>query len=198
MKARFKIRRVCGLILYVTLSLRLIAAHILSFYVRFQQLVDFSRQRGEFAGQSLQIGAGKPPPVAPRERRIALVRAVPVARNALLQSGLDHLDDVASGERDLFAQQRDRAVLGPHLLGEVLDFARARARAARDRSRNASSMAPPCPFRAKRLPFGESRRMISPASTRQARCRRSVAGAMPCARIESSLFDGKHDDAAGS
>ena len=55
----------------------------------------------------------------------------------------------------------------------------------------ASSIVPPCPLLAKRLPFGESRRMISPASTRQARCRRSVAGAMPWARIESSLFEGK-------
>ena len=32
--------------------------------------------------------------------------------------------------------------------------------------------------------------MISPASTSAARCRRSVAGAMPWARMESSRFDG--------
>ena len=54
----------------------------------------------------------------------------------------------------------------------------------------AISMAPPCPLRAKRLPFGLSRRMMRPQSTRAARCRRSVAGAIPCARSASCWFDG--------
>ena len=54
-------------------------------------------------------------------------------------------------------------------------------------------MAPPCPLRAKRLPFGLSRRMMRPQSTSAARCRRSVAGAMPCARSASCWLDGKHD-----
>ena len=51
-------------------------------------------------------------------------------------------------------------------------------------------MAPPCPLRAKRLPFGLSRRMMRPQSTRAARCRRSVAAAIPCARSASCWFDG--------
>ena len=52
-------------------------------------------------------------------------------------------------------------------------------------------MVPPRPLRANRLPFGLSRRMMRPQSTRAARCRRSVAGAMPWARSASCWFDGK-------
>ena len=37
-------------------------------------------------------------------------------------------------------------------------------------------MVPPRPLRAKRLPFGLSRRMMRPQSTKAAKCRRSVAG----------------------
>src|SRR5277367_6309325 len=55
---------------------------------------------------------------------------------------------------------------------------------------NAVSIAPPCPLRAKRLPFGLSRRMTRPQSTSAARCRRSVAGAMPCARSASCWLEG--------
>ena len=55
---------------------------------------------------------------------------------------------------------------------------------------NAVSIAPPCPLRAKRLPFGLSRRITSPQSTSAARCRRSVAGAMPWARSASCWLEG--------
>ena len=54
------------------------------------------------------------------------MQALPVAGNALLQPGRDHLDDVPPQQRDTFAQQSDRLVLGPHFLGEVFDFFRAR------------------------------------------------------------------------
>jgi len=52
--------------------------------------------------------------------------AFPVAWNALLEAGRDHLGDVAPRQRDLFARQRHCAVLGPHLFGEVFDFGCAR------------------------------------------------------------------------
>ena len=92
----------------------------------FQQLADFGGKRGQFARQSLQIGAQKIARVAAGERRVAQVKAFPVARNALLYAGRDHLGDVAPRQRDLFAQQRHRPVLGPHLFGEVFDFVGAR------------------------------------------------------------------------
>ena len=56
---------------------------------------------------------------------------------------------------------------------------------------NAISTVPPRPLRAKRLPFGLSRRMTRPQSTKAAKCRRSVAGAMPWARRASCWLEGK-------
>jgi len=49
LKARFKIERVCGLILYVALTLGLIAAHILGFYMVSQQLADFGGKRSKLS-----------------------------------------------------------------------------------------------------------------------------------------------------
>jgi len=56
LEARFKIDRVCDLILYVALRMGLIAALFLEIYVVFQHFLDFSVQRGKFARQRLQIG----------------------------------------------------------------------------------------------------------------------------------------------
>ena len=56
LKARFKIERVCNLILYVALRMGLIAALFLEIYVVFQHFLDLSVQRGKFARQRLQIG----------------------------------------------------------------------------------------------------------------------------------------------
>ena len=114
------------MILYVALTLGLIGAHILGFYMSFQQLADFGGKRGQFARQGLQIGAQQIARIAAGERRVAQVKAFPVARNALLHAGRDHLGDVAPRQRDFFAQQRHSPVLGPHLLGEVFDLLGAR------------------------------------------------------------------------
>ena len=59
LKARFKVKNICSLILYVALTLGLIGAHILGFYMSFQQLADFGGKRGKFARQSLHIGTQK-------------------------------------------------------------------------------------------------------------------------------------------
>ena len=47
LKARFKIERVCDLILYVPPILELIGAYFLEFYVIFQSVLDFTGERGE-------------------------------------------------------------------------------------------------------------------------------------------------------
>ena len=47
------------LILYVALSLELIAAHFLEISVSFQRVPDFDVSCGKFARQSLQIGTRK-------------------------------------------------------------------------------------------------------------------------------------------
>jgi hypothetical protein len=48
LEARFKVKNVCNLILYVALTLGLIAAHILGFYMVSQQLADFGGKRSKF------------------------------------------------------------------------------------------------------------------------------------------------------
>jgi hypothetical protein len=53
---------------------------------------------------------------------------------------------------------------------------------------------PPLPLRAKRLPFGLSRRMIRPQSTSTAICRRSVVAGMPLARADQLLVGGPDDE----
>jgi hypothetical protein len=47
-KARLKLKYICSLILYVALTLGLIAAHILGFYMVSQQLADFGGKRSKF------------------------------------------------------------------------------------------------------------------------------------------------------
>ena len=47
LKARFKIERVCDLILYVPPILGLIGAYFLEFYVIFQSVLDFAGKGGE-------------------------------------------------------------------------------------------------------------------------------------------------------
>ena len=121
----------------MALSLGLIGASFLLFYVCFEQLLDFGREGRQFARQSLQLGPPEAARIARREGLVTPVKAFPVAdilpvdrdrreANALLHAGLDHLDDVAPNQRDPFAQQRDRAVLGAHFFGEVFDLGRAR------------------------------------------------------------------------
>ena len=55
LKARFKIERVCDLILYVPPILGLIGAYFLEFYVIFQRVLDFAGKGGEIRLQGLQI-----------------------------------------------------------------------------------------------------------------------------------------------
>ena len=141
-KARFKLKYICSLILYVALTLGLIAAHILGFYVILQQLTDFGRKSGQFARQSLQIGAQKIARIAARERRIAQVEAFPVAWNALLYAGRDHLGDVAPRQRDLFAQQRHRR-FSARTSSARFSISAARATSGMRSKPKASSIGPP-------------------------------------------------------
>ena len=46
----------------------------------------------------------------------------PVAGQALFYPHGDHLDDVAPGERDPFAQESDGFFFSPNLLGEIFDL----------------------------------------------------------------------------
>jgi len=55
-KGRFKIGRICNLILYVPLKLGLIGASFLVIYMIFQGVLDFGVEAGKIARQSLQIG----------------------------------------------------------------------------------------------------------------------------------------------
>ncbi len=93
----------------------------------------------------------------------------------------------SSASREAFAAFRAQ----PRPSRRVWPARRRAGAAARGRKPKAVSTSPPVPRRAKRLPLALSLRMISPASTSAARCRRSVDGAMPWARSESCTFDGK-------
>ena len=70
----------------------------------FQRVLDFVGKGSEIRLQGLQIAPRGIAGVPAGERHITEVKRLPVACNAFLQACGDHLDDIASQQRDPLAQ----------------------------------------------------------------------------------------------
>jgi hypothetical protein len=99
--------------------------------VRFQQAEDFISQQREVLGDRLEDLAGSTPRNPRNDGPVELRKLRPVGgtwlsrlscRQALLDSGSDHLHDVAAAERDAFAHEFQRARVGRHLFSQLLEF----------------------------------------------------------------------------
>src|SRR5208337_4978438 len=96
----------------------------------FQQDEDFVGQQRQICGDRLELlprsRAGKPVQNASIEPvdlgPIRRPLPCPAGRDALLDSGGDHLGDVASAERDALADQSQRPLLRQHVLGPALEL----------------------------------------------------------------------------
>ena len=74
------------------------------------------------AGKSVQDASIEPVDLGPIRRPLPC----PAGRDALLNSGRDHLGDVAPAERDAFADQSQRPLLRLHVLGPGFELLGAR------------------------------------------------------------------------
>ena len=124
------------------------------------------------------------------DRPVAQVQTLPIGRQWPPPGRRRSSWQCLAGRSVMRSRVRCSARRSARTASAICSNSSARARSG-DRSKpKACSMSPPCPFLAKRLPFGLSRRTTRPHSTSTARCRRSVAGAMPWARNESCWLEG--------